>query len=59
MLNLTLMINKILWFLILNKYAKYYRLTIGFESTSQDTLTVCLIAALIIVDSAEQTGGSV
>lgn len=32
--------------------------TIGFESTSQETLTVCLMAALIIVDSEEHTGGS-
>lgn len=32
--------------------------TIGFESTSQETLTVCFIAALIIVDSEEHTGGS-
>ncbi len=32
--------------------------TIGFESASQETLTVCLMAALIIVDSEEHTGGS-
>lgn len=32
--------------------------TTGFESTSQETLTVCLMAALIIVDSEEHTGGS-
>lgn len=34
-------------------------LTIGLESTAQEIFTVCLRAALITVDSAEHTGGSV
>lgn len=33
-------------------------LTAGFESIPQETFTVCLIAALITVDSARHTGGS-
>lgn len=33
-------------------------LTAGFESIPQETFTVCLMAALITVDSAKHTGGS-
>lgn len=33
-------------------------LTAGFESIPQETFTVCLMAALITVDSARHTGGS-
>lgn len=33
-------------------------ITFGLESTSQDMLTTCLIAAFMTVDSAVQVGGS-